>query len=217
MVDILEEANQDYTFHKRVSLFKKALPFIALFTVIVVVVIGLRDWYSNKKLSERELSTSILAEALENIDPELMQEALLSIAKAKDGISDVAQQNLITDNIAKSDINKALSQLDQLSQNASSIITQNLAKLEYVGLLLDKNELTDEDSRKIQNILISIDQTQVMHSKAQIYLALYNIKIGNYASAKDIIIKLKNTKKLPEFIHLEADAILNYINEKENK
>ncbi len=217
MVDILDEANQDYTFHKRVSLFKKALPFIALFTVIVVVVIGLRDWYSNKKLSERELATSILAEALESIDPELKQEALLSIANAKDGISDIAQQNLITGNITKSDINKALSQLEQLSQNGSSIITQNLAKLEYVGLLLDKNELTDQDSRKIQNILLSIDQTQVMYSKAQIYLALYNIKIGNYTSAKDIIIKLKNTKKLPEFIHLEADAILNYINEKENK
>ncbi len=217
MTDILDEANQDYRFQRRVSLFKKALPFIAFITLVIVIIIGVKDWYNNKKLLEREARTNLLAEALENPDPELKQEALHAIANSKnDGISDLAAQNLISDDIKK-DSDKALAELDKLIQHSSSVVNKNLAKLQYAGLLLDKNSLTDEESRKIQNILISIDQTQVLYSKAQIYLALYNIKIRNYTSAKDVIIKLKNNKKLPEFIYLEADAILNYINEKENK
>lgn len=217
MVDLLDEANQEYAFQKRVHLFKRSLPVVAIITLLLIAIIGIKDWYADSALEKQGIRTSLLIEALETNDAELRREALLSLTKQKDGISDLAYQNIIPSLMKSSDKEALLKDLMQLINVASSPVVANLAKIGYVGILLDKDILQDEESRKIQNFLISIDKTQALYLRAQIYLALYNIKIGNLLSAKDIIKKFMENTSIPEFMKVESNAIIGYINQKEMK
>lgn len=214
MSDLLEEADIDYTYQKRIELFKKILPFVVLATFVSIVIIGTKDWYYNREAKKQEDRSNLLAEALyDKSDKSLNKEILTSLTKQNDGISDLASFALLE----SSDKEKSLEILEKLMENGSNQISKNIAKLEYVGILLDLDKLKPEQISKMQSILVQIDKTQPLYRNAQVYSCLFNIKIENFVKAKEIAQKLLDEENLPESIRSQAESVLSYINEKESK
>ncbi len=215
MSDILDEAKDDYVYNRRIELFKKALPIVAILTVITISIISVKEWYISKHRAEVERNTEILFEELTgiNLSNDDRIEILQSLAKVDGSIGDISKFRLATYLIRNGKLSDALEELTNIINNSNSKISVNLAKTEYASLLLDQNELTDKQKSMIQTYLSSIDKSQPLYENAQIYSGLYNIKIGNSARAKEIAQQLLQSESLSEAIRMQAESILSYTNE----
>lgn len=214
MSDLLEEADIDYVYQKRIQLFKKLLPLIVLVTLLSILVVSFKDWYYDREAKKQESRTNLLIEALtEKIDKSLKEEILNSLSKQNDGVGTLAKFALID----KKDKSKTLEILDTIIQNSSDQVSKNLARLEYAGILLDSETLNKEQIDKLQSLLVQIDKTQPLFVNAQIYTSLLNIKVDNLSKAKEIALKLLEEEKLPDSIRSQAESVISYINEKESK
>lgn len=211
MSDLLDEAKTEYLHYKRVEFFKKLLPNIALITLAVIIVIMLKNFYQGRENAKKELRTSIFLSSLfkELKDQELEKQGLASL-KDHDVIGDLATLASITSQIKDNKLENIEAELENIISNASSPITSSLAKLLFVGRMLDKDKLSEDDSKKIQKYIMTFDKKQPLYFNSQIYYALYNIKIGNLNSANDILKNLKEND-LSTGLKNQIDVILNFI------
>lgn len=211
MSDLLDEAKTEYQYNKRIEIFKKFLPIIFIVTLTVIVIITLKNFYQGRENAKKELRTSIFISSLfkELKDLELEKESLESL-KNHDVIGDFANLASINSQIKENKLENIQAELENLISNASSPITSSLAKLLFVGQMLDKDQLSDDDSKKIIKYIMTFDKKQPLYFNSQIYYALYNIKIGNLNSANDILKNLKEND-LSTGLKNQIDVILNFI------
>jgi len=214
MSDLLDETKDDYLYNKRVEIFKKVLPFVAIFTLIIISIISIKEWYADNQRIKIEKNTELLFEEFTNtnlkIDDKL--EILKTLAEADGSVGDISRFKIVYNLVENKKIHEALDELRILIDKSSSEIFINLAKIEYAGLLLDENELTNKEKSVVQTYLSSIEKSQPLYDNAQIYTALYNIKTGNNERANEISQQLLQNEDSFESIREQAESIISYIN-----
>ena len=215
MSDLFEEAKHDYKYHRNIELFKRILPLATILTIILIIIISLRNWYQSRQVAFKEQRTALLIDAIfdEEKTGKSAIDILSTLAEEEDGVAHIAELNKIARLYKENDGAKILSLLKEIIENRKDKLFVNYAKINYVSILLDKPSLEEVDIKNIENYLVSIDKTQPLYNNSRVIHALFYLKIDNINSASEIINSLLE-EEISDSIRGQAEAVQSYIRKK---
>src|SRR5687768_4802201 len=116
MADFLEEVLHDQAEEKKLYYFKKVLPYVIAFTIIIVVVMIAYNWHQNNE-NERRMRLGDLLTKIISSDgqPDIQLESLESLISNNDGrVVELAQFERVVTKIAEQDLEGAKTFLEQI-------------------------------------------------------------------------------------------------------
>lgn len=216
MADIFEEALNDSRDEKQFAIFSKIFPIIIIITVVFAVAITAYNWHSNNIISHNQKISDSFTEIVksETLGLKSANESLEKISKVSENkISGLAQIKIAQNLIVNNQENLGLKKLEEImTKDGFDEITKSFAKISWIGIVIDKKDLSDELKNKLHEYFNYFsDETQPFFANATLMKALFfkksseNEKASQYANT---ILKLEN---VPIIIKEQAMAVLSYI------
>lgn len=217
MTDLLEEAEQDFMYNRRIEIFKKILPYIIILTIIVISFVSVKQWLNQREAKVLSDKSELFLEVIKNLDSntQLAKEGLLKLSESNenDAISVAAKFSLATQYLKNNNQVEAISLLRKIIDDGKTHeIYRNFAKIQFTGIKLDETEILEQDKKLISKYLNAVNnERQPFYHLANIYYALYNKKIGNDNEAKITLNKILSSNNINESIKSQAEAIMSTI------
>ncbi len=216
MSDILEEAKIDYSEERKLKYFKKAIPLVIGFTILVVLGMVWNNYSASKRKAHNQETGDALIKAIEigATDMKVSDEALKALFdKSTDGASDLAAFEKVGRLIETKDIDGAMILLDAVAKDGRVFASRNYAMLEWMSLAIDKQDLSDADRAIMVARIEHFDfEDEIFFGSAQIIAALYESKNQKLDSAKARLKRVTDSEKVPPFVREHAVAVLGNLN-----
>lgn len=216
MNDIFDEMLDDEKNYKRLESFKKALPMIIFFTIVISITISGYSWISRLQSQRNKILGDSFIQLVSNeyIDRGLLNNLLKEISVSKENkVHELALIKLLNTQLELNNILEAMQLIESivLSKNYSEITT-SYARILYITLILDINHLTNSQETKTKEYLEYFSKdSQVFYTTATLLKSLFYFKNNQLNSAKKYALKIISLPKAPGAIKEQASIILSWI------
>lgn len=213
MTDILDEILNDEKDTKRITLFRKIFPIIVTLTVIIAFIMAGYSWISAKNIRENQEIGDLFVQLLsgEYNDKKLINDLLEEIKEGRENkISELSALKLAGDQIKNNNTIEALKSLENIADNkVMSEITKSYAKILYVNLILDMNDVNAEQENKTREYLQSFSKdTQVFYATATLLKSLFYLKNQQFDLAKKYSMEILDLPRASLVIKDQARAVI---------
>lgn len=212
MSDLLEEVLRDHSDEKKLYYFKKTLPIVIIFTVLLVTTMLIYNRYQQKTADNKMRMGDILVKTLsDQNDTTLIQESLNTlIAESKNRIGEVAELKQVGLKVSISDYEGAKELLEKIvSQESYSHITTSYARLTWLCLVVDQNTVSEtEKARFVDYLQHFTSENQEFFGIVSILKAMWEIKNNKIDAATETIKGVMSAKDLPRALKEQAQALI---------
>lgn len=221
MSDILDEVLQDHNDEKKLKFFKKLLPIIIVFALLVVFAMIVNNWLAAKKNDEEVKAGNILIQSVSALgnDRILALESLTNLAKSQDiKVKDLAMLEKINTAVDGQNYDEAKKLLEEVVLNRGfSNITKSYARIIFLSLVLDQERYNEREKALVLAYLQHFnDEKEVFFYTASLIKALWYIKNGQNELAIDVLHKISKIPEVPYIIKEQAHALLLSLEMKSN-
>lgn len=220
MSDILEEVLNDEKDAKRLKLFRKLFPAIITLTIIVALGIAGYNWFLQAKITyNQEIGDSFVQLISdESKDTKLLNDLLKEIEiNHKSKLSELASIKLVSQQIKLNNISDATQLLNEIiSNNDHSEITKAYARILYISLVLDVDNLNNEQENKVREYLQYFTKdSQVFYATATLLKSLFYLKNNQLNLAQQHAVEILKLPRASAIIKEQAKDIIAGISFKE--
>lgn len=212
MADILDEVLRDQSDEKKLYFFRKILPFVIGFTILVVTGMIINNWYQDKKSKENMELGGILIKSLNNPDKKTTDEVLSELAKnhPDNKVSEIAMLKRVGILVESSEIAKVKALLEEIvNSKHSGSTTKSFARVAWLSLVIDQPQMTEKEKDIFQEYLkYYTDDSQEFFGTASLLKAIWFEKNNQDELAKEVLIALKSASNIPAIIKEQARALL---------
>lgn len=216
MTDIVDEAEMDRKEYMKVYYFKKALPYVLVATLIIVIGMVIYEYRKSNSIAHNMDMGDLIVDSIHNIknDPNVAMEGLKYVEEnAKSYEKDIASLQLAAINIAVKKNKDALASIENiLNSKKYSELTMSYARLMWVGIKLDENKLSEEDQKLMEKYFASFVEKSPFYGSAKILEALFLKKNGKKEEAKKVAEVILASDFVPTGVKHEARAVLANLN-----
>ena len=157
MADILDEVLNDAKDEKKLILFRKLLPIIIIFTIVIAIAIATYTLYANKKAEHNRKIGDMFVEIIsgEYGDNATIISALKDLVDTSENRqAELADLEIASKLIAENNSTEALQALEAIINNTEYYeLTTSFARLLWIGLILDEEKLSDTMQMQSRNYL----------------------------------------------------------------
>lgn len=213
MTDILDEILNDEKDTKRITVFRKIFPIIVSLTIVIAVIMAGYSWISAKKTRENQEIGDLFVQLLsgEYNDKKLIVSLFEEIKSGKDNkISELSALKLVGDQIKNNNTEEALKSIEDIAANKTmSEITRSYAKILYLNLILDMNDINADQENKIREYFQFFSKdTQVFYATATLLKSLFYLKKQQFDLAKKYSMEILDLPRASVVIKDQARAII---------
>lgn len=219
MSDILEEVLNDEQYEKKFLLFRKILPFIIGFAVVISIVIASYSWYQHRKGEYNRKIGDVFVKIITGEYGEYKNvkdyvSALDDFSKNSDNrqeeFAELKIANLL---VAAKDKEGAMKKLEEIVANKNySEITTSLARVLWINVVLDQAKISDELQGKTRDYLQYFsEEDQPFFASATLMKALFYKKVGQKDLAVEYANKVLNLNDASLILKDQAKAVLSGI------
>ena len=214
MSDILEEVLRDYSDEKKLYYFKKILPVVLSFTVIIIAFMLYNNWYKYRKLSEQmQLSDKFLKILARN--PEIDTNAYSDLSdislQTESNVTKLANLKQIDIQIKDRNYKQAKILLEKIifDENQDEM-TKSYAYMSWLGLIIDKDGFVAEDQDKFKQTLSSFgNDGQVFEGTICLMRAIWYVKNNEKDKAIEFLKKITSVESASGSTKEQAKILLS--------
>jgi len=214
MSDILEEVLRDYSDEKKLYYFKKILPVVLSFTVIIIAFMLYNNWYKDRKLSEQmQLSDKFLKILARN--PEIDTNAYSDLSdislQTESNVTKLANLKQIDIQIKDRNYKQAKILLEKIifDENQDEM-TKSYAYMSWLGLIIDKDGFVAEDQDKFNQTLSSFgNDGQVFEGTICLMRAIWYVKNNEKDKAIEFLKKITSVESASGSTKEQAKILLS--------
>lgn len=155
MADILDEALSDEKDEKKIMLFRKIFPIIIILTVIIAIAMASFSWHQNRVEFHNQKVGDMLVDLIsgEYGEKKLVNESLENLIQDGDNRQvEMAEIQRVVGFVESGDKSAAFEQLEAIIANPDYYeITTSFARLLWLNLVLDEENISDELKMKARN------------------------------------------------------------------
>lgn len=213
MVDILDEVLSDEKHEKRLHLFRKILPFVITFSLIIAFIIAGYGWYKSRTTKHNQnigdLLVNLVLENSQDINLSIKSLEELTI-KSENRQAELAQIQLVSNYLASKNLSEAKTKLIEIINNNNYLeLTRSYARIIWLSIALTEGDLSDEDKNRTKIFFDHFDnENLVFFGTATIMKSLYYKKIGQMELARQYAEQLVKSPSTPLVIKEQASALL---------
>ena len=220
MSDILEEILNDEKEAKRLKLFRKLFPTIITLTIIVALGIAGYSWFLQAKTTHNQEIGDSFVQLIsdESKNTKLFNEILKEIeTNNKSKLSELASIKLASEQIKLTNVSDSMQLLSKIINNKDySEITKSYARILYISLVLDIDNLNNELENKVREYLqYFTNDSQVFYATATLLKSLFYFKNNQLDLAKQYALETLKLPRASAIIKEQAKAIIAGISIKE--
>ncbi|MBM3467328.1 MAG: DUF2659 domain-containing protein [Alphaproteobacteria bacterium] len=220
MSDILEEILNDEKEAKRLKLFRKLFPAIITLTIIVALGIAGYSWFLQAKTTHNQEIGDSFVQLIsdESKNTKLFNEILKEIeTNHKSKLSELASIKLVSEQIKLTNVSDTMQLLSKIINNKDySEITKSYARILYISLVLDIDNLNNELENKVREYLqYFTNDSQVFYATATLLKSLFYLKNNQLDLAKQYALETLKLPRASAIIKEQAKAIIAGISIKE--
>ncbi|WPX98302.1 DUF2659 domain-containing protein [Candidatus Megaera polyxenophila] len=220
MSDILEEILNDEKEAKRLKLFRKLFPAIITLTIIVALGIAGYSWFLQAKTTHNQEIGDSFVQLIsdESKNTKLFNEILKEIkTNNKSKLSELASIKLVSEQIKLTNVSDSMQLLSKIINNKDySEITKSYARILYISLVLDIDNLNNELENKVREYLqYFTNDSQVFYATATLLKSLFYLKNNQLDLAKQYALETLKLPRASAIIKEQAKAIIAGISIKE--
>ncbi|MCP5375354.1 MAG: tetratricopeptide repeat protein [Rickettsiaceae bacterium] len=220
MSDILEEILNDEKEAKRLKLFRKLFPAIITLTIIVALGIAGYSWFLQAKTTHNQEIGDSFVQLIsdESKNTKLFNEILKEIeTNNKSKLSELASIKLASEQIKLTNVSDSMQLLSKIINNKDySEITKSYARILYISLVLDIDNLNNELENKVREYLqYFTNDSQVFYATATLLKSLFYFKNNQLDLAKQYALETLKLPRASAIIKEQAKAIIAGISIKE--
>lgn len=220
MSDILEEILNDEKEAKRLKLFRKLFPAIITLTIIVALGIAGYSWFLQAKTTHNQEIGDSFVQLIsdESKNTKLFNDLLKEIeTNNKSKLSELASIKLVSKQIKLTNISDSMQLLSKIINNKDySEITKSYARILYISLVLDIDNLNNELENKVREYLqYFTNDSQVFYATATLLKSLFYLKNNQLDLAKQYALETLKLPRASAIIKEQAKAIIAGISIKE--
>lgn len=220
MSDILEEILNDEKEAKRLKLFRKLFPAIITLTIIVALGIAGYSWFLQAKTTHNQEIGDSFVQLIsdESKNTKLFNEILKEIeTNNKSKLSELASIKLASEQIKLTNVSDSMQLLSKTINNKDySEITKSYARILYISLVLDIDNLNNELENKVREYLqYFTNDSQVFYATATLLKSLFYLKNNQLDLAKQYALETLKLPRASAIIKEQAKAIIAGISIKE--
>lgn len=213
--DLLSEVTDDYKYERKVEGLKRIMPYVAGASLLFILSAVAFKWHRSNYIAEMQQLSEMFIQSIGTYkdNREVSNDLLLNVAKSDSNIAGLARLEEIHRLLENNKSSDALSQLKDMSYDKNLLnVTRNVAKLEFIGLLLNKHDdnhssLSQEDHAQLSGLLQSFTKEEPLYHMSLMYSALYNIQMNDKNGTTEALNKIYNDPDTPQNIKTQADAI----------
>lgn len=216
MSDILEEILNNEQETKRVQLFRKLIPAIITLTIIFSFGIAGYNWFIQFKATHNEEIGDLFVQLIfdETKDTKLLHDSLQKIKNNnKSKLSELASIKLVSEQIKLNNISDSMALLSKIiNNNGYSEITKAYARILYISLVLDIENLNSEQENNTREYLqYFTNDSQLFYATSTLLKSLFYLKNNQLDLAKQYAIVTLNLPRASAIIKEQAKAIISGI------
>lgn len=213
MADILDEVLNDAKDEKKLILFRKLLPIIIIFTIVIAIAIATYTLYTNKKAEHNRKIGDMFVEIIsgEYGDNATIISALKDLVDTSENRqAELADLEIASKLIAENNSTEALQALEAIINNTEYYeLTTSFARLLWIGLILDEEKLSDTMQMQSRNYLQYFAQEdQPFFATATLMKALFYKKNKQNDLAVEYVNVVLNLQDATLILKEQARAIL---------
>lgn len=221
MSDILDEVLQDHSDEKKLKFFKKLLPIIIVFALLVVFAMIANNWIVVKKNEQEANAGNILIKSVSALgnDRAVALQSLTNLATSENvKIRDLAALEKINIVIDDQNYEEAKKLLEAAVINKDfNEITKCYMRMIFLGLILDQEQYNEHEKELTMSYLQHFkDEHQVFFYTASLIKALWYVKNNQNELAADVLNKINKMSNAPYIIKEQAQALLVSLEAKAN-
>jgi len=213
VADILDEVLNDAKDEKKLILFRKLLPIIIIFTIVIAIAIATYTLYTNKKAEHNRKIGDMFVEIIsgEYGDNATIISALKDLVDTSENRqAELADLEIASKLIAENNSTEALQALEAIINNTEYYeLTTSFARLLWIGLILDEEKLSDTMQMQSRNYLQYFAQEdQPFFATATLMKALFYKKNKQNDLAVEYVNVVLNLQDATLILKEQARAIL---------
>ena len=217
MSDILDEVVRESNDEKKMLYFKKALPIVAIITVVIVIGMIINN-YLNSRAEKHSIEIGdTLIKSMENIrsEPQLTLEGLeYVISNAKNNEKDIAALQLLAIHLASKNLDTALNVIDKIVESKNHLpLTTAYAKLMWISIMVENKDISEEDNAKLNKYFDAFKENTPFYGSANLLKAMW-YKDKDSEQAIVILQKLISNKEVTSIIKEEAKSLISNLKSK---
>lgn len=221
MTDILEEILNDEKDAKRLQIFRKILPIIIILTIVTAIFMAGYNWFSESTtLHNQEIGDSFVQLVSGDYKDKKLVNSLLEeiTVNSENKLSELASLKLVNTEVQLNDITKATELLENIiNKKEYSDITKSYARILYISLILDIDNLTISQENKSREYLQYFNKdSQVFYATATLLKSLFYLKKNDFNFAKQYASETLKLSRASAVIKEQAKAIITLISIKES-
>lgn len=211
MSDLLEETKSDYMEIKKLEYFKKALPFIIIGTIILIIAMLVKDWFNNRTISNNQKMGDLFINAIQSNDKNLLDESLSLIIKDNStGMADIARLVKLQKSFEGVDDSSTLANVQEIAKKAKNDVTSAYARLIWMNIVIDKKEISASAAKDMAEYISYFkDDSVPFFGSATIINALYKIRNNDPESARTLLTQLLSNENVSRTVKDQANSILS--------
>ena len=216
MSDILEEILNDEKEAKRLKLFRKLFPAIITLTIIVALGIAGYSWFLQAKTTHNQEIGDSFVQLIsdESKDTKLLNDLLKKIEiNNKSKLSELASIKLVSEQTKLTNVSDSMGLLSKIiNNNDYSEITKAYARILYIILVLDIENLNSEQENKTREYLQYFTKdSQIFYATATLLKSLFHLKNNQLDLAKQYAIETLKLPRASAIIKEQAKAVISGI------
>ena len=216
MTDILDEILNDEKDAKRLQIFRKILPIVITLTIITAIFMAIYSWFLQAKTQHnQEIGDSFVQLVSgEYKDTKLVNTLLEEInINGENKLSELASIKLVSTQVQLNDISKAITLLEAIIDNKEySEITRSYARILYISLILDIDNLnTDQENKSREYLQYFNKDSQVFYATATLLKSLFYLKSNQLDFAKQHALEVLKLSRASGVIKEQAKAVIAQI------
>ncbi len=214
MADILDEVLNDAKDEKKIMFFRKIFPLIIVSTVIIAIAMASYSWYQNRVAAHNQKVGDLYVDLIsgEYGEKKLVDKSLNELVKEGDNRQvELAEIQIVSGLIESGDRSSAMERLESIIANKDYYdITTSFARLLWLNIILDENNISDELQMKARNYMQYFKEAdQVFFANATLLKALFykkNTQTDLAAEYANIILGMDNASII---VKEQAKAVLS--------
>lgn len=213
MADILDEVLNDEKDEKRLLLFRRFFPLIIILTIVIAICMAGFNWYKNSEKSHNRKIGDMFVDLVSGDygDDTLTKESLEKLIETSNNRQiELAELKIAGNFIDSNDSQGALEKLETIIENKDYYeITTSFARLLWISLILDKDEISDAYQMQARNYLqYFTNEKQSFFASATLMKALFYKKNGQKDMASEYANTLLELDSASLAIKEQAKALL---------
>ncbi len=211
MTDILDEVLNDHNEAKKLNYFKKALPVVIAFTIIIVVGMLVNNWRNDNRTENNKKTGDALIKVLAEVDKDkkFVLESLAGLVKSNSNkVSDLAAIEQAQIHINDKKYSAAKDLLVSFISTNHDIISSSYARLVWLSITIDEAKVSVQDKARMEEYLKYFNQEdRPFFGTASIIKALWYAKNSQKELAMDAVGRVIAAKDVSELVKEQARAL----------